>query len=155
MVRRAEGGGVRRGFTLLEVLLAFVIAAPAMTILAWASMDGLLTLQAAGRTEEALARARSRLAVALHGAPLQAGTLEGDDGGGFRWRVQVRPAEAPTERPLGSRGQRRLMRVQTMLYAVAVQVQWSEAGKERAVQLETLQVASRLQPRGARGDTSR
>jgi general secretion pathway protein I len=139
------------GFTLLEVLIAFVIAAAALTALTRAGIDGLLALNTASRYEEALTRAQSRLATALHGAPLLPGTLEGDDGGGFRWRVQVRLTDGPTLQPLGSRGARRLMRVQTVLYAVSVQVWWGagdvDAAAPRVVRLDTLHVVSNLLPR--------
>jgi general secretion pathway protein I len=140
------------GFTLVEVLIAFVIAFLALGVLAQAGADGLRSLHGASRYEEALARARSRLAIALHGAPLLPGDHQGDDGGGFRWRVLVTPADGPVVRPLGERGPRRLMRVQTTLYAVSVQVWWTEdggaEGPRREVRLDTLHVASSLLPRG-------
>jgi general secretion pathway protein I len=144
-----------RGFALVEVLIAFVIAFLALGVLARAGADGLRSLRNVGRYEEALARARSRLAIALHGAPLQPGDHQGDDGGGFRWRVLVTPADGPVVRPLGERGPRRLLRVQTMLYAVSVQVWWtkdgSTEGPRREVRLDTLHVESSLLPRGAPG----
>jgi general secretion pathway protein I len=150
--------GTRRrapGFILVEVLIAFVIAFLALGALARAGADGLRALRSVGYTEEALARARSRLAIALHGAPLQPGDHQGDDGGGFRWRVLVTPADGPVVRPLGERGPRRLVRVQTMLYAVSVRVWWTEAGgtdgARREVRLDTLHVASSLLPRGEAG----
>ena len=153
------GGAGQGGFTLLEVLIAFVIAAAALTALTRAGLDGLLSLQAASRYEQALARAQSRLATALHGPPLRPGTLEGDDGGGFRWRVQVRPADGPTVQPLGSRGARRLMRVQSVLFAVSVQVWWgggdADAAAPRMVRLDTLQVVSTLLPRDTAVETAR
>jgi hypothetical protein len=95
-----------------------------------------------------LSRARSRLAVALHGAPLEAGERQGDDGGGFRWRIAVAPADSASVRPLASRGPRQRLRVQTVLYAVSVEVSWNEgndaAGPPRLVRLDTLHVASAL-----------
>jgi general secretion pathway protein I len=143
------------GFTLVEVLIAFIIAFLALAALGRAGTDGLRSLRDAARYEEALARARSRLAIALHGAPLQPGDHQGEDGGGFRWRVLVTPADGPVVRPLGERGPRRLLRVQTTLYAVSVRVWWTDAGGmegvRREVRLDTLQVASSLLPRGEAG----
>jgi general secretion pathway protein I len=145
------GGGSRGpagGFTLLEVLIAFVIAALALGALTQSGLGSLRSLQAASRYEEALARARSRLAVALHGAPLVAGDQQGEDGSVYRWRVLVTPLAGPTVRPLGSRGPRQQLRVQTMLYAVSVQVWWTEgadgAGARREVRLDTQRVVSSL-----------
>ena len=137
-----------RGFTLLEVLIAFVIAATALGAFAQAGTTSLQSLQATARTEEALSRARSRLALALHGAPLQPGTQEGDDGGGFRWRVQVQPVASLPPRSLGGRGARRQLQVQTVLYAVSVELAWTDGaagtGARRTMRLETRQVASML-----------
>jgi len=53
-----------RGFTLLEVLIAFAIAALALALLFRAASDGMLSVRTAGRYEEAVVRARSHLAAA-------------------------------------------------------------------------------------------
>src|SRR5918997_799427 len=65
---RADRGG-EAGFTLLEALIAFAIAAFALAALLQGALTGLRAAHTATRTEEALARARSRLA-ALEAAPL-------------------------------------------------------------------------------------
>lgn len=80
-----------RGFTLLEVLVAFAIAALALTVLFRATGSGLGSARAASRYEEAVVRARSHLAAIGHDAALVAGDASGDDGGGFQWRLSVRP----------------------------------------------------------------
>ena len=109
------------GFTLLEALVAFAILALALAALLQGTLGGLRTTQAAGRTEEALARARSRLA-ALEVASIRAGDQRGEDGGGFAWRTRIVPAES-----LGGR----------TLYAVSVSVAWRDGGTPREVRLET------------------
>lgn len=80
-----------RGFTLLEVLIAFAIAALALSVLFRATGSGLGSARAASRYEEAVVRARSHLAAITHDAALAAGDASGDDGGGFQWRLSVRP----------------------------------------------------------------
>ena len=116
------------GFTLLEVLIAFVIAAMALAVLFRTAVEGQTSADAAARTQEALSRARSRLA-ATEAAPLVAGDRQGDDGGGYRWRVRVAlVAEAPPVRtgpPAPA------------LYAIAVAVGWGGEADGRSVQLET------------------
>ena len=68
-----------RGFTLLEVMVAFAIAALALAALTQAALGGLHATQAAAHTQEALSLAQSRLAaVALNP---RAGEQSGD-----RWR---------------------------------------------------------------------
>jgi type II secretory pathway pseudopilin PulG len=79
-----------RGFMLLEMLIAFAIAAMALAVLVRGAMAGLGTASVAGHYEEALTRARSRLAAA--GAHLVAA----DNGGGFHWRVRIAPLAATT-----------------------------------------------------------
>jgi hypothetical protein len=71
--------------------------------------------------EEALARARSRLA-ALEAVPIAPGDQRGVDGGGFAWRLRIVP-----EATSGG----------FTLYAVTVAVGWREGGTPREVRLET------------------
>jgi len=78
-----------RGFTLLEVLVAFVIAAMAVAVLVEGVLGGLRSADVAGRYEEAIARARSRLAAL--GTNIVAGDTQGDDGGSYHWHLRVAP----------------------------------------------------------------
>ena len=73
------------GFTLLETLAAFVIAALALAALTQGVGGGLRATRVAAHTQEALSRARSHLAAAAL-APVP-GEQRGDDGGGYAWRV--------------------------------------------------------------------
>ncbi len=116
---RADRG--EAGFTLLEALIAFAIAALALAALLQGALTGLRAAQAATRTEEALARARSRLA-ALEATPIAPADRSGDDGGGFAWRLRVVPAAT-------SGG--------LTLYNVTVAVGWRDGGTPREVRLET------------------
>lgn len=123
---RPEGG-----FLLLEVLVAFVIAALALAVLFRGAVAGLRATDIAGRYEQAVARARSHLAAlggrASHFVP---GVATGDDGSGFRWETHTTPvgsltiAGPPPERIL--------------LYRVSVTESWSAGhGTRREVQLTT------------------
>lgn len=116
------------GFTLLEVLVAFVIAAGALAVLFRATVEGQAAGATAARYQEALSRARSRLA-AVEGTPLLAGERGGDDGGGYRWRMRVSL--------LAEGGPVRNGPQLPALYAVAVAVAWGEGPGARTVQLET------------------
>ena len=92
------------GFTLLEVMVAFVIAAMASIVLYQAGFDGAMETATAARTQEAVARAQSRLASIGMLTALQPEQLSGNDGGGFRWQLSIMPK--------GSRGKLRLYEVQ-------------------------------------------
>jgi general secretion pathway protein I len=129
---RREGG-----FTLLEVLVATVIAAIALAVLFGGIGSGLRATHAALRREEALVRARSHLA-ALNATALVPGRSEGDDGGGWRWSTVVRPAETAAAVSAGPAA-----RVSRPLALYDVQVRISPPGDDGAgpVTLDTRLIA--------------
>ena len=127
-----------RGFMLLEVLVAFIIAVIALAMLFEGALGGLRATHAAGGYQEAVARARSHLA-ALDGRAIRLvpGNQEGDDGSGFHWRTRIVPlattvvATADQSSPAGASA------AQEVLYAVSATISWHEAGQQRAVTLES------------------
>lgn len=125
----------RAGFTLLEVLVAFVIASIALAVLYHGAIDGLLGSRQAMRTDEAVARARSRLAVLCQQTRQTPGEQSGDDGSGYTWRTQITLAgsemieRGDPEQPLPP------MRVD--LYAVRVILSWPGPARAHQVSLET------------------
>ncbi len=118
-----------RGFTLLEVLVAFVIAALALSLLARAAIDGVRSAHVSARYTEALVRARSHLAGLP--TPPVAGDFQGDDGGGFHWHLRV-----ATETRITTR-----QNLQMALYDVAVAISWEEGDQKRVVTLATKRAA--------------
>ena len=124
--------GGEDGFTLIEVLVAFLIAAAAAGAVLRAASGALAASRAAGRYDEAVARAESRLA-SLSAAPLADSDREGDEGDGFHWRVQVATAgAAPITGRVGT-----LPAGTARLYRVSVTVSWRDGGARRAVQLDS------------------
>jgi general secretion pathway protein I len=79
------------GFTLLEVMVAFVIASLASLVLYQAGFNGVSQAATAARYQEALARAQSRLASIGVLTPLAPEQLSGDDGGGYTWHLRIAP----------------------------------------------------------------
>lgn len=120
------------GFTLLEALVAFIIAALALAALTQGAAGGLQSARLSGHYQEALSRARSRLAT-LSAAPAP-GEQRGDDGGGYLWRVSVTPV-AIAGRPEDESDARGPGR--PMLLAVTVRISWRMDGGERVVALAT------------------
>jgi len=94
---RADGG-----FTLLEAIVAFTIAALALAVLYRGAAEGLRATRTAGDVEQAIARARSHLAA--QGVALAPGDQQGDDGGGFHWHVRTTPVGSFAP-PAGQTGQ--------------------------------------------------
>jgi general secretion pathway protein I len=79
----------QEGFTLLEVLVAFAITSIALAVLYQGAVAGLLGARQAAGTDEAVTRARSRLAVLCRGTKLSPGQQSGDDGSGYTWATQI------------------------------------------------------------------
>ena len=114
------------GFTLLEVLVAAAIAALALAVLFQGAVSGVQTARVADHVQEAVSRARSRLAVLEHGAPPLPGDQSGDDGSGFHWRSRV------TQVGFGTG---------VALYDLAVAESWTTDGGTREVVLHGRLVA--------------
>src|SRR5215469_8928496 len=118
------------GFTLLEVVVALVIAGLALVGLFQAGSGGLFAVDTAARAEEALQRAQSHLAAVGRSAALVQGDSSGDDGGGFRWRLRVQPV---TQRQGTAAGN--VTQQTTTLFDVQVAISWQARGHEREVVL--------------------
>ena len=126
------------GFTLLEVVVALAIAALALVGLFRAGSGGLFAVDAATRAEEAVQRAQSHLAAVGRNAALTEGEFTGDDGGGYRWRVRVRPVtsrQAPGPDGLTSVAS-------TLVRCRGRDLMARHAAGERSVVLRTLRLGS-------------
>ncbi len=128
------------GFTLLEVMIALIIAGLAAAALLASAGSGLHATRSAAMYEQALVRAKSHLAAASHGTRLVASDQRGDDGGGFRWRIRVAPVATASLRAVGLVGPRAAAAVPVLLYGVSVWITWNDGGTERQVRLDTEQV---------------
>jgi general secretion pathway protein I len=122
------------GFLLLEVLVAFVIAALALTVLFQGAVGGVRATAIAARYQQGVARARSHLAaVSGRIGDLTPGVQSGDDGSGFRWQVQVTP--------LGSVPLAGSATVRLVLYRVSVTESWPVDSGRRHVRLTSARLA--------------
>jgi len=123
------------GFTLVEVLVAFVIAALALGALTQGAAGGLQSARVSGHYQEALSRARSRRAG--RGAAPEPGEHHGDDGGGFSWQVNVIPLATAGQAREGVDPPRP---GRAVLLGVTVRIAWRMDGGEREVRLATERV---------------
>jgi general secretion pathway protein I len=125
------------GFTLLEVVVALAISAVALVGLFQAGSGGLFAVDTASRAQEAIQRVQSHLAAVGRDAALIQGEFTEDDGGGYRWRLRVRPvatrqALAPDSNSAGS----------ATLYDVEVAILWPGRAGDRSVVLKTLRLGT-------------
>ena len=125
------------GFTLLEGVVALAIAGLALVGLFRAGSGGLFASDTAARAEEAVQRAQSHLAAVGRDAALTEGDFTGEDGGGYRWTLRVRPLTA--RQSLAPDG---VTPVNTTLFNVEVAISWPGRAGERAVVLRTLRLGS-------------
>lgn len=134
------------GFTLLEVLVALVIALLAFAVVYRASGEALTTDRVASRTLTALAHAQSRVTAICRGGAIAAGTDGGDDGDGFSWASNITavssqvPAPMNTDETLPSD---QAPPQQITLYDVRVQITEPDG---RSVNLTTRCLGQRAQP---------
>ena len=130
MMKRASGG-----FSLLEVLVAFVILALALSVIMQIFSGGLRNAALADDYSRAVLLAESRLAE-LSVQPLE-GETRGEFDGKYSWRSTIHPwiDDAGT---LGAGAQTLPVR----LMEIKVVVAWGEeGGKPREIDLNTLQLA--------------
>jgi general secretion pathway protein I len=132
---RGEGG-----FVLLEVLVAFVIAAIALGVLFQVAFDGMRAVHTAAQYEDALSRARSHLDGSF--ARLVPGDQQGDDGGGFHWRVAIRQIGQVPGKLANADPDADPATLMVRLYAITVRVSWQQSGKTREVRLDSQRLGS-------------
>lgn len=130
----------RAGFTLLEVLVAFVILSLSLGAVYQAFGIGARNARAAEAYTVAALLAESQLAAVGIEAPLFPGTTEGEFAR-FNWRTVVTPAGEPAA-PASVAGAGALRKVRSQpaqLYDVVVTVSWGGEGRAapRMVTLRT------------------
>jgi general secretion pathway protein I len=131
-----------RGFSLLEVLAAFVILALVATSLFGLFSGALGNASAADDWSRALLVAESRLALVAESRPLVEGSGEGtEDDGKLRWESRVARWEPPDAAPDAAGVSDTLP---TRLYRVEVDVRFPGlSGTERVISLATVRLAAR------------
>ena len=91
---KAVPRGRQQGFTLLEVLVAFVVLAVALGLLLGMLSRGLKQVAQAGSETEASLHAQSLLDSLGTLEPVEPGVREGEfERGRYRWRLEVSAAE--------------------------------------------------------------
>ena len=113
------------GFSLLELLVAFVIMALALGMLYRATGSSARAVGAAERHQKASLVADSILSMRDSVGP--EGWSEAGESGGFSWEVSSTPYPVPDEGPNIPR-----------LHEVAIAVQWQDGTSPKRLELQTL-----------------
>lgn len=144
--RCAPRVGIRqRGFSLLEVLVAFVILALVATALFRLFSGALGNMGAAEDYSRAALLAESVLAETAAAQPLREGATTGTaDGGRYAWTAKVMPYTAPGTNPdLEHASEPMPIR----LYRVEVDLRFpGAAGGERTLALATTRIGAKAMP---------
>ncbi|WP_312238994.1 prepilin-type N-terminal cleavage/methylation domain-containing protein [Stenotrophomonas sp.] len=120
----------QRGYSLLEVIVAFALLALALTLLLGSLSGASRQIRQADLRSRAVLHAQSLLAVTGIEAPLQAGHSTGQwEDGRYRWELDVAPYVEPrgaavaalTAEPVAG----------PTLAQLTLQVQWGEADSDR------------------------
>lgn len=117
----------QQGFSLLEVLVAFVITAASLAVIFQIMGKGTRALALGRDYSRAIALAESTLVLAA--LPAEAGGATTGNTDGFRWRAMTTPAPALAEHA----------DVQILpLQQITNEVTWQDRGHDRVIQITTL-----------------
>jgi general secretion pathway protein I len=130
--------GVRgqRGFTLIEVVVAFALLALALTFLLGSLSGATRQVRIASDGSRATLHAQSLLAQVGVGETLQPGRRQGDfDGGRYRWTLDVEPYVDPLKSPssLFNPSAPRLLQL-------TLAVEWGGSGRAQRLQWRSLRL---------------
>ena len=141
--RRVSGGTRVDGFSLIEVLAAFVVLALVGTALFRLFSGALGNVSLAEEYSRATVYAESRLTMLGNEGPLREGTQQGtSEDGRFTWTSRVEPYKpADTKPDLNMAPDTSMLR----LWHLAVEVHWPGAtfGNDRTISLATVRAATR------------
>lgn len=121
------------GFSLIEILVAFVILSLTLGTIMQIFSGGLRNVGNSDDYSRALYLAESRLAALGVEQTLREGLMTGELDGRFRWQIQAQPylgASTSDEAQL-----------KFMLYRVTVAVNWGDGAKARRLELSSLRMA--------------
>ena len=125
----------QQGFTLIEVLVAFMILTLSLSVLFRIYSGGLTNVAVAGDYAQAVLVAESQLAAVGRSEPLLVGQTDGESGDRFQWR-RIIESYTPWEDDIA-------LTVPVSGYRVSVEVSWTRNGRAQQIILNSLRVQKR------------
>lgn len=132
--------GIRaRGYTLIEVIVAFALLALALTLLLGTLSGASRQVRWADDAGRASLHAQSLLDQLGVGTALAPGQTQGDfDNGRYRWQLDITPWRDPAQPPDQAADQPQDLSAPSML-AVSLRMTWGDAANQR-LQVSTLRL---------------
>jgi general secretion pathway protein I len=122
----------QRGFSLIEILVAFVILAMSLTVIFRIFSGGLRNVALSEDYAQAVLLAESQLSAVGVSEPLEQGVTTGEWNDRFRWQRMVELYQ-PWE-------QDKALLAPLLGYFVTVSVDWEHAGKNRQISLSSVRL---------------
>ena len=140
MWKTRRKSSTERGFTLLEVLIAFAIAAMALAALFGGTVGGLNATEVSARYAEALSLARSHVAAVGRGEAIAQLDTSGAEGEGFTWHLSIhRVGTRPLNQSDNSRANDENPS-SAILFDVVATESWKDGSRTRQVSVATRRV---------------
>ncbi|HEY0661180.1 MAG TPA: prepilin-type N-terminal cleavage/methylation domain-containing protein [Lysobacter sp.] len=125
-----------RGYTLIEVIVAFALLAAALTLLLGTLSGAAKQVRGSADAGRAALHAQSLLDQAGVGDELKPGARDGEfEDGLYRWTLEVKPWADPSQPPAAMRDPSA-----PRLLEVAMLVEWGDGGPRQRLALRTLRM---------------
>ncbi len=136
IVSDARGACSQRGYTLIEVLVAFAVLALALTLLLGTLSGASRQVHWSAVAGRAALHAESLLAQTGVGESLQPGRRDGDfEDGRYRWVLDVAPYDDPTRAP-----QAAIDPFSPRLLQLRLLVSWGKGGRREQITVDSLRL---------------
>lgn len=132
-----------KGFSLLEILVAFSIMAIALTVLLRIFGNGVQNAVISEEYTIAVQIAESLMARTGVETPLQAGSTQGTEGDKYEWQIIVNPTTQSAARPSLKTENTAQQNTAPDLMSVLVRVAWGDTENARQVELQTLRTQAK------------
>lgn len=125
----------QRGYTLVEVIVAFALLALALTLLLGTLSGAVRQVRWSGDAGNAALHAQSLLDTVGFGSPLEPGRSDGEfEGGRYRWSLAIAPWDEPLPPDMPRTP------AEYRLYEIALSVQWGRGGPRERLELHSLRL---------------
>lgn len=135
-IQPSSGGTAQRGYSLIEVIVAFALLASALTVLLGALTGAARQVRDSADAGRAALHAQSLLAQVGVGVPLKPGSESGEfDDGRYRWGLEIARWVDPGRAPDAA-----LDPAAPTMLEVRLGVEWGEGGPRERLLIRTLRL---------------